>query len=75
MPILRSITSGLRSLFKKGQVERELDEELNGFLEAPRVSIQSSLCDTSRFIACLLPHCKVTSHGSWMRKATWLDGL
>lgn len=34
MPILRSITSGLRSLLKKGQVERELDEELSGFLEA-----------------------------------------
>ena len=33
MSLLRSITSGLRSLFRKEQVSRELDEELNGFLE------------------------------------------
>jgi hypothetical protein len=31
--LLRSITSGLRSLFQREQVGRELDEELNGFLE------------------------------------------
>src|SRR5437879_6434251 len=29
----RSITSGLRSLFRKKRVGQELDEELNGFLE------------------------------------------
>ena len=28
MPFLRNITSGLRSLFRKEQVDRELDEEL-----------------------------------------------
>ena len=33
MSLLRSIASGLRSLFRKEQVSRELDEELNGFLE------------------------------------------
>src|SRR5439155_2557997 len=33
MSLLRSITSGLRALFRKEQVSRELDEELNGFLE------------------------------------------
>src|SRR5580693_8412193 len=33
MPVLRSIAGGLRSLFRKEQVSRELDEELNGFLE------------------------------------------
>jgi hypothetical protein len=31
--LLRSITSGLRSLFRKDQVSHELDEELDGFLE------------------------------------------
>jgi putative ABC transport system permease protein len=31
--LLRSLTSGLRSLFRKERVDRELDEELNGFLE------------------------------------------
>jgi putative ABC transport system permease protein len=33
MSFLRAITSGLRSLLRKAQVKRELDEELNGFLE------------------------------------------
>src|SRR5260370_25685651 len=33
MPVLRNISSGLRSLFRKEQVSQELDEELNGFLE------------------------------------------
>src|SRR6266516_539889 len=33
MSLLRSITSGLRSLLRKKQVSQELDEELNGFLE------------------------------------------
>src|SRR5438105_9323641 len=33
MSKLRKIASGLRSLFRKNQVARELDEELNGFLD------------------------------------------
>ena len=33
MSLLRSIAGGLRSLFRKEQVSKELDEELNGFLE------------------------------------------
>ena len=33
MSLLRNITIGLRSLFRKERVEKELDEELNGFLE------------------------------------------
>ncbi len=33
MSLLRSIAGGLRSLFRKKQVAKELDEELNGFLE------------------------------------------
>jgi len=33
MSLLQNITSGLRTLFRKEQVDRELDEELNGFLE------------------------------------------
>jgi predicted permease len=33
MSLLRSITSGLRSLFRKEQVSQEFDEELNGFLD------------------------------------------
>src|SRR5580700_3400585 len=33
MSFLRNITSGLRSLFRKGQVDRELDEELRAYQE------------------------------------------
>src|SRR5882724_5155525 len=33
MSLLRNITSGLRSLFRKGQVDRELNEELGAYLE------------------------------------------
>ena len=33
MPFLRNLASGLRSFFRKERVERELDEELSGFLE------------------------------------------
>jgi putative ABC transport system permease protein len=33
MSFVRSIASGLRSLFRKKQVDSDLDEELNGFLE------------------------------------------
>jgi hypothetical protein len=33
MSLLRNIASGLRSLFRKEQVGKDQDEELNGFLE------------------------------------------
>src|ERR1700746_3279245 len=33
MSLLRNITSGLRSLFQKRQVDRELKEEFSGYLE------------------------------------------
>ncbi len=33
MSLLRNISSGLRSLFRKEQVNQELDEELSGYLE------------------------------------------
>src|SRR3981081_3674517 len=33
MSLLRNITSGLRSLFRKGQVDRELNEDLGAYLE------------------------------------------
>src|SRR5438105_10153132 len=33
MSLLRNIASGLRSLFRKDQVDRELDEELSAYLE------------------------------------------
>src|SRR6184192_3040659 len=37
MSLLRNITSGLRSLFRKDQVGRELNEELGAYLEMEAV--------------------------------------
>ena len=34
MSILRNLISGLRTLFRKKQVEKEMDEELRGYLDA-----------------------------------------
>jgi predicted permease len=34
MSLLRNVTSGLRGLFRREQVDRELDEELHSFLES-----------------------------------------
>ena len=36
MSLLRHIADGLQSLFRKGRVDRELDEELHTFLEMAR---------------------------------------
>ena len=33
MSLLRSLSDGLRSLFRKELVSKDLDEEVNGFLE------------------------------------------
>ena len=38
---LTSLIAGLKSLFQKQRVERELDEELEGYLEAALVQILS----------------------------------
>jgi len=34
MSILRNLASGLRTLFRKKQMEQEMDEELRGYLDA-----------------------------------------
>jgi hypothetical protein len=34
MSLLRNLAGGLRGLFRKEQVEREMDEELRGYLDA-----------------------------------------
>jgi len=52
MSLLRNIASGLRSLFRKEQVSRELDEELNGFLEmAAQEKMKDGMSRTEAFRA------------------------
>src|ERR1041384_5655490 len=50
MSLLLSIASGLRSLFRKKRVNKELDEELNGFLEmtAEEKMKQGMSCEDAR---------------------------
>ena len=43
MSLLRSIVSGLRSLFRKQQVDRELDQELHAYLAATRQKCDAQL--------------------------------
>lgn len=40
MPLLRNLSAGLRSLFRKERVDREFDEEWNALLE---VAVQEKL--------------------------------
>jgi len=51
MSLLGNITSGLRSLFRKEQVDRELNEELGAYLEmeaaAPGKSCRQSARDAA----------------------------
>src|SRR5438034_11540376 len=53
MSLLRNITSGLRSLFRKEQVDRELNEELGAYLEmeaAEKMKQGMSRKDASRAV-------------------------
>jgi hypothetical protein len=61
MSLLRSLSDGLRSLFRKQRVEEDLDEELNGFLEmAAEEKMKQGLRHKdavwSKFSSCPLPH-------------------
>src|SRR5256884_5098291 len=44
MSFLRNITSGFRSLFRKEQVDRELNEELGTYLEMEATEIGRASC-------------------------------
>ncbi len=72
MSLLRNITSGLRSLFRKDQVDRELNEELGGYLEmaAPEKMKQGmSRMDALRAVRLERGNLEVTKEmvrsGSW----------
>ena len=52
MSLLRNITAGLRSLFRKDQVDRELDEELRAYQEmAAEEKMKDGLSRTEAFRA------------------------
>src|SRR6266403_483125 len=72
MSVLRSISSGLRSLFRKEPVSQELDEELNGFLEmAAQEKMKDGLSHKDALRAVRLEQGSVEVTKEVVRSAGW----
>ncbi|HKW31962.1 MAG TPA: ABC transporter permease [Candidatus Acidoferrum sp.] len=72
MSLLRNITSGLRSLFRKKQVDRELNEELSRFLEmAAEEKIKQGMNRRGAHRAVRLEQGNVEVTREIVRSATW----
>ena len=72
MSLLRAIVSGLRSLFRKAQVDRELDEELDGFLDmAVEDKIKQGVSRKDALRAVRLEHGSVEATKETVRTAGW----
>ena len=72
MSVLRSISSGLRSLFRKERVSQELDEELNGFLEmAAQEKMKDGLSHKDALRAVRLEQGSVEVTKEVVRSAGW----
>src|SRR5437763_10105305 len=72
MSLLRSITGGLRSLFRKEQVSQELHEELNGFLEmAAEEKIRQGMSRRDALRAVRLERGSLDVTKEEVRSATW----
>jgi hypothetical protein len=82
MSLLRNITSGLRSLFRKERVDRELDEELHAYQEmAAKEKMKDGLSRAEAFRAVRLERGglelakEVVRSGSWesFMETCWRD--
>ena len=72
MSLLRQTLSGLRSLFRKKQVDRELNEELSGFLEsAGEEKIQRGMSRQDALRAVRLEHGSLETTKEQVRSAGW----
>ena len=72
MSLLRNITSGLRSLFGKKRADRELNEELNGFLEmAAEEKIKRGMSRRNALRAVRLEQGNFEVTREAVRSATW----
>ena len=72
MSLFRNFAAGLRSLFRKNQVDRELDEELGGYLEmeaAEKMNLGMSRKDALREVRLERGSLEVTRET--LRAATW----
>src|SRR5689334_10255403 len=72
MSMLRIVAQGLRSLFRKEQVDRELDEELGAYLEmAATEKMKSGLSRKEALRAVRLEHGTVEVTKEVVRSAGW----
>src|SRR5882762_6094721 len=72
MSLLRSLSDGLRSLFRKEQINKELDEELNGFLEmAAEEKMKQGLSRKDALRAVRLERGSLEVTKEIVRSATW----
>src|SRR5690242_16487772 len=72
MPLLRNIASGLRSLFQKKRAERELDEELRGFMDmAAEESVKHGWSEKDALRAVRLERGGVEAAKELVRTARW----
>lgn len=72
MSFLRTLTSGLRSLFRKERVEKELDEELRGFLEmAAEEKIKEGMNSKDALRAARLERGNLEVTKEFVRAAGW----
>ena len=72
MSLLRSLSDGLRSLFRKERVEGELDEELRGFLEmAAEEKIKQGMSRKDALRAVRLERGSLDASKEVVRSAGW----
>jgi predicted permease len=72
MSLLRSLSDGLRSLFRKKQVSQELNEELNGFLEmAAEEKMKEGMRRKDAFRAVRLERGSLEVTKEVVREAAW----
>jgi predicted permease len=76
MSLLRSMTSGLRSLFRKKQVSQDLDEELNHFLEmAAEEKMKRGMSRQDALRAARLEHGSLEVTKEVVRSAGWASAI
>src|ERR1700704_2081006 len=72
MSLLRSLSHGLRSLFRRERVDRELDEELNGFLEmAAEEKMKQGMSRKDALRAVRLERGNLETSKEVVRSASW----
>ena len=72
MSLLRNIASGLRSLLRKAQVNQELEEELNGFLEmAAEEKVKQGMTRRDALRAVRLERGNLQATKEVVRAASW----